>query len=158
MTMLTDFIPVGAPIVTPPGTGTTSCWIIKYLNTDTNKNIRHRQRDNILCSRHQCLLHSVSAPELWMFGFPLFPFSFHQRFLFVPDYQFNRFRSITNCAKFDPIFSKRKYIHGHGQSWKPTIWLFSDKIVPVTASRHHSRETWAPMCCNSSCSMFSPNE
>ena len=112
MTMLTDFIPVGVPIVTPPGTGTTSCWIIKYLNTDTNKNIRHRQRDNILWACHPCLLHSVSDPEVWMFGFLLF----YSEKIFVCSRLSIDWDQSQIARKFDPIFSKRKYIH-HTWTW-----------------------------------------
>ena len=69
--------------------------LLNHKIFDTNKNIRHRQRDNILCPCHQCLLHSTS-PTIPMFGF-----SFRRDFyLFaIINNSFNRLGSIKNCAK-----------------------------------------------------------
>ena len=146
------------------------CWQILFLQEqdgdnillnhkifDTNKNIRHRQRDNILCPCHQCLLHSTS-PTIPMFGF-----SFRRDFyLFaIINNSFNRLGSIKNCAK-----NIHKYIssmkRGGGSCFiRPIsfkLWYLLTRSCPVVSQ--YTGLPWdpdtAPVCCNSS--MFSPNE
>ena len=155
MTMLTDFIPVGAPIVTPPGqpgTGTTSCWIIKYLNTDTMAltKIFDTDREIIYC----VAVTRVCSTRCQPLNFEcLASYYSYSEEIFVCSRLSIDLDQSQIAQRFTP------YLAGTWSVWISTIHcpttLFWQNR-PLNQSRHSSRETRAPMCCNSS--MFSPNE
>lgn len=108
MTMLTDFIPAGA------GTGTTSCWIIKYL---TPTKIFDTDREIIYCAPVTRVCSTLCQPPSFECLASHYSHSaFTRDFCLFPTINSIDLDQSQIARKFDPIFSKRKYIH-HTWTW-----------------------------------------